>query len=210
MSANTSDLETRLQQGPAGDDYAAAVRAARDAAAKAGEVDVAYTTTDSPVGPLLLAATDEGLCVIEFGARGDSLDDVAEHISPRIVEVPKRLDPVRRQLDQYFAGKRQRFDLDLDRRLMRGFRRTVLERLFDDIGYGELTSYSELAEMAGSPRAMRAVGSAMATNPIPIVVPCHRVLRNDGSIGGYGGGLATKRWLLALEGVEEEIPDTKR
>jgi methylated-DNA-[protein]-cysteine S-methyltransferase len=205
-----SDLEARLQQGPTGGDYDSAVRAAREAAARAGEVDVAYATTDSPIGPLLLAATGRGLCVIEFGATGDVLDDVAEHISPRIVEVPKRLDVVRRQLDQYFSGKRRRFDLDLDRSLMRGFRRTVLERLFDDIGYGELTSYSELAEMAGSPRAMRAVGSAMATNPIPIVVPCHRVLRNDGSIGGYGGGLATKRWLLALEGVEEEIPDTKR
>jgi methylated-DNA-[protein]-cysteine S-methyltransferase len=200
-----SDLEDRLRAGGAGD-YAEDLAAARQAADRAGVVDVAYTSADTPIGPLLLVATDEGLLAIEFGATGAVLEQVAERVSPRIVETPRRLDPTRRQLDEYFEGQRQAFDLPLDQRLMRGFRRTVLERLVADIGYGEVISYTELAARSGSPRAVRAVGSAMATNPIPIVVPCHRVLRSDGSLGGYGGGLDTKRWLLDLEGGEGQLP----
>jgi methylated-DNA-[protein]-cysteine S-methyltransferase len=195
------DLEAQLAAGPDAIDYADAVAAARRAAAKAGVVDVAYTTADTPVGPLVMAATDGGLLMIEFGGDATRLDEIAQRVSPRIVELPRRLDEVRRQLDQYFAGERHDFDLPLDWRLSRGFRRTVLDELVR-VPYGQITSYQALAERAGSPRAVRAVGSAMATNPIPIVVPCHRVLRGDGTLGGYGGGLDTKRWLLALEGVE--------
>jgi methylated-DNA-[protein]-cysteine S-methyltransferase len=195
------DLEAQLAAGPDAIDYADAVAAARRAAAKAGVVDVAYTTADTPVGPLVMAATDDGLLMIEFGGDATRLDEIAQRVSPRIVELPRRLDEVRRQLDQYFAGRRHDFDLPLDWRLSRGFRRAVLDELVR-VPYGQITSYQALAEQAGSPRAVRAVGSAMATNPIPIVVPCHRVLRSDGTLGGYGGGLDTKRWLLALEGVE--------
>jgi methylated-DNA-[protein]-cysteine S-methyltransferase len=196
-----SDLEALLTEGPGDDDYAAAAAAARRAADQAGVVDVAYTTTDTPVGPLVMASTDEGLLMIEFGGEATHLDLIAQRVSPRIVELPRRLDPVRRQLDEYFEGRRHDFELPLDWRLSRGFRRAVLDQLVR-VPYGHITSYSQLAELAGSPRASRAVGTAMATNPIPIVVPCHRCLRNDGSLGGYGGGLDTKRWLLNLEGVE--------
>lgn len=196
-----SDLEALLTQGPGDGDYAAAAAAARRAAERAGVVDVAYTTTDTPVGPLVMAATDQGLLMIEFGGDGSKLDEIAQRVSPRIVELPRKLDDVRRQLDEYFAGRRHDFELELDWRLSRGFRRAVLDQLVR-VPYGHITSYGELAEQAGSPKAVRAVGSAMATNPIPIVVPCHRCLRRDGTLGGYGGGLDTKRWLLALEGAE--------
>jgi len=121
-------------------------------------------------------------------------------VSPRVVHLPARLDDVRRQLDQYFAGKRQAFEVPIDRRLSHGYRRTVLEAL-TEVPYGETVSYKDLAERTGNPKASRAVGSAMATNPIPIVVPCHRVLRTGGALGGYGGGLGTKVWLLQLEGA---------
>jgi methylated-DNA-[protein]-cysteine S-methyltransferase len=122
-----------------------------------------------------------------------------------VVELPKRLDVARRQLEEYFTGRRRTFDLAVDLGLSRGFRRLVLERLHADVGYGETLSYLELATRAGNPKASRAVGSAMATNPIPIVVPCHRVLRTGGHLGGYGGGLDVKRWLLALEGAEGQL-----
>jgi methylated-DNA-[protein]-cysteine S-methyltransferase len=128
------------------------------------------------------------------------LEELATAVSPRVVHLPARLDDVRRQLDQYFAGKRRAFEVPIDRRLSHGYRRTVLEAL-TEVPYGETVSYKDLAERTGNPRASRAVGSAMATNPIPIVVPCHRVLRTGGALGGYGGGLGTKVWLLQLEGA---------
>jgi len=128
------------------------------------------------------------------------LEELATAVSPRVVHLPARLDDVRRQLDQYFAGKRRAFEVPIDRRLSHGYRRTVLEAL-TEVPYGETVSYKDLAQRTGNPGASRAVGSAMATNPIPIVVPCHRVLRTGGALGGYGGGIDTKVWLLQLEGA---------
>jgi len=166
-----------------------------------GLVDVAYAVADSPIGRLLVAATPAGLVRLAF-EREDSagvLADLAERISPRVLEVPARLDEVRRELDEYFEGRRDHFDLALDLRLCTGFRRAVLETLYSRVGYGHTVSYLELATMVGNPRASRAVGTAMATNPIPVVVPCHRVRRTGGQLGGYGGGLPAKVTLLDLE-----------
>jgi methylated-DNA-[protein]-cysteine S-methyltransferase len=126
---------------------------------------------------------------------------LASEVSPRVVHLPARLDEVRRELEEYFVGRRRSFDVPVDRRLSRGYRRTVLEALSREVPYGHTVSYKELAERTGNPKASRAVGSAMATNPIPIVVPCHRVLRSGGALGGYGGGLDTKVWLLRHEGA---------
>ncbi|MCB0818773.1 MAG: methylated-DNA--[protein]-cysteine S-methyltransferase, partial [Flavobacteriales bacterium] len=146
-------------------------------------------------------ATEAGLVRVAFEAQGHdaALEDLARAVSPRVIRAPARLDEVRRELDQYFAGRRRQFDLPLDRRLSRGFRGRV-QALLPAIPFGRTCSYGELAALAGSPRAVRAVGSACATNPLPIVVPCHRVRRSDGSLGGYAGGLDAKRALLALEG----------
>jgi methylated-DNA-[protein]-cysteine S-methyltransferase len=163
-------------------------------------VDVAWTVEDSPIGPLTLAATPEGVVRVGFGDEDRMLTDLAAHVSARIVRLPARLDDVRRQLDEYFAGRRRRFEVPLDRRLSHGYRLTVLERL-SAVPYGRTVSYKELAERTGNPKASRAVGTAMATNPIPIVVPCHRVLRTGGALGGYGGGLDAKVWLLRHEGA---------
>jgi methylated-DNA-[protein]-cysteine S-methyltransferase len=162
-------------------------------------VDVAWAVQDTPVGPLTLAATPEGLVRVGFGAEDRVLDDLASEVSPRVVHLPARLDGLRRQLDEYFEGRRRSFDVTLDRRLSHGYRRQVLEAL-SEVPYGETVSYKDLAVRTGNPGASRAVGSAMATNPIPIVVPCHRVLRSGGALGGYGGGIDVKVWLLRLEG----------
>jgi methylated-DNA-[protein]-cysteine S-methyltransferase len=138
---------------------------------------------------------------IGFGHEELMLDELASEVSPRVVHLPARLDAVRRELEEYFAGRRRSFDVPVDRRLSRGYRRAVLEALSREVPYGQTVSYKELAERTGNPNASRAVGSAMATNPIPIVVPCHRVLRTGGALGGYGGGLDTKVWLLRHEGA---------
>jgi len=171
------------------------------ARAEAGHlVDVAYRTIDTPVGQLLLAATVEGLVRVAF-ARQDHdavLAALAEKISPRILSAPGRLDTVAREMDEYFAGTRTRFDLPLDHRLSTGFRRQVLGHL-PDIAYGATASYAAVARLAGNPKAVRAVGTACASNPLPVVVPCHRVVRSDGTRGGYAGGQAAKRILLTLE-----------
>ena len=176
------------------------VRLERDAQA-GGLLDIAYRTVDSAVGPLLLAATPLGLLRVAFASEGhDSvLQNLSQRISPRILEAPTRLDPIARQLDEFFTGRRHSFDVALDWSLSRGFRRTVLEHLNTDIGYGATASYAALASLSGSPKAVRAVGTACATNPIPIVVPCHRVIRSDGTVGSYRGGPAAKRILLDLE-----------
>ncbi len=165
-----------------------------------GLLDVAYRTVDSPVGALLLAGTGEGLVRVAFDREGhdEVLAMLSERVSSRILRAPGRLDPVARQIEEYFAGSRREFDVPLDRRLSSGFRRAVLAHL-SDIGYGHTESYAQVAAAAGSPKAVRAVGSACATNPIPVVVPCHRVVRSDGSSGGYRGGPEAKRWLLDLE-----------
>ena len=171
------------------------------AAADEGLLDVAYRTAATPVGELLLAATPEGLVRVAYTEHEAALAELAAAISPRVLR--GRLDEPRRQLDEYFAGRRRSFDLALDLRLSRGFRRAVLAQL-RGIDYGSTRSYAEVAAAAGSPRAVRAVGTACATNPLPVVVPCHRVVRSDGSPGGYAGGPEAKRLLLALEGGGRE------
>lgn len=165
-----------------------------------GLIDVAYRSLDTPVGSLLLAATEAGLVRVAYPSQGHDavLSALAASISPRVLAAPRRLDAVARELDEYFAGNRRDFDVPLDLRLAAGFRRAVLEQL-RVIGYGRTESYAAVAAAAGSPRAVRAVGSACATNPLPVVVPCHRVVRSDGKPGEYVAGAEVKRRLLALE-----------
>ncbi len=167
-------------------------------------VDVAYTTEASPVGTLLLAATRSGLVRVAYldGASEDQLlGELAARVSPRVLAAPARLDAVRRELDQFFAGSRREFELTLDWRLCRAaFSRRVLEAT-SAIPYGSVSTYTEVAREAGSPRAARAAGNALGANPLPIVVPCHRVLHTGGGLGGYTGGLHIKRTLLSIEGV---------
>lgn len=165
-----------------------------------GVVDLVYRVVDSPVGRLLLVSSDVGLVRVAFDV--ESFDAVlaklAVSMSPRILEAPDRLDVAARQLSEYFAGERREFDLALDFALSSGFRLTV-QRYLPTIGYGHTESYKQLAARVGNPSAVRAVGTACATNPLPIVVPCHRVVRSDGSLGGYLGGLEAKGALLSLE-----------
>jgi methylated-DNA-[protein]-cysteine S-methyltransferase len=174
-------------------------RLVRDAGA-AGLLDVAYRTLDTPVGPLLLAATEDGLVRVAFAVEGHDqvLESLAARVSPRILRAPGRLDEAAREIDEYFAGRRRRFDLPLDYRLSAGFRRTVLSHL-PAIGYGHTVSYGAVAADVGSPRAFRAVGTACATNPLPVVVPCHRVVKSGGDLGNYRGGPQAKRFLIDLE-----------
>jgi methylated-DNA-[protein]-cysteine S-methyltransferase len=169
-------------------------------AEEAGILDVAYRTLDTPAGSLLLAATEQGLIKVAYAMQDHTavLRKLAETVGPRILHAPGRLDEASRQIDEYFAGRRRQFDLPLDWRLSKGFRREVLSHL-GQIGYGHTESYSEVALAAGSPRAVRAVGTACATNPLPVVVPCHRVVRSDGSAGQYVGGVDAKHILLTLE-----------
>ena len=173
-----------------------------ESGARDGLVEVAYTTTDTPIGELVLAATDDGLVRVGWASdeRDRILTELSLAIGPRVLEMPARLDDVRRQLDEYFAGKRTDFDLELDWRLSRGFVRAVLTETWR-IPFGETRTYAEMAAAAGSPRAFRAAGSALGANPIPVIVPCHRVLRSGGGLGGYGGGLPVKQQLLELEGA---------
>lgn len=163
-------------------------------------LDIAYRTVDTPVGILLLAATAQGIVRVAFESEGHDavLGDLAERVSPRILKAPARMDDAARQLDEYFAHRRTAFNVPLDFRLSKGFRLSVLRHL-TDISYGHTESYAEVALATGSPKAVRAVGTACATNPLPVIVPCHRVLRSDGSLGGYLGGLDAKRALLTLE-----------
>ncbi|MGB6207052.1 methylated-DNA--[protein]-cysteine S-methyltransferase [Mycobacterium sp.] len=166
-------------------------------------LDVAYRTVDSPVGALLVAATPAGLVRVAFSSEGHDavVQNLSDRISSRLLHAPKRLAAVARQLDEYFSGRRRTFDVPLDWQLSKGFRRVVLGHLAADIGYGTTASYATLARLSGSPKAVRAVGTTCATNPLPVVVPCHRVVRSDGALGGYRGGPAAKRALLELEGV---------
>lgn len=172
----------------------------RDRAEASGLVDVAVTSMDSPIGTLLLMATRKGLVRIAFESenRDEVLGEVATQLSPRIMESPRRLDTVRRELDNYFSGRIHEFDLALDWSLVGPFARRVLRRTAR-IPYGSVASYGDVAAGIGTPRAARAVGNALGSNPIPVVVPCHRVVRTGGAIGGYGGGLPRKRFLLDLE-----------
>ncbi|WP_155767050.1 methylated-DNA--[protein]-cysteine S-methyltransferase [Mycobacterium colombiense] len=170
------------------------------AAQAEGLLDIAYRIVDSPVGALLIAATELGLVRVAYASEGHDtvLQSLADRISPRILLAPDRLDTAARQLDEYFAGRRRDFGVPLDWRLSAGFRNTVLRHL-PEIGYGHTASYAAVAKLAGNPNAVRAVGSACATNPLPVVVPCHRVVRSDGAMGGYLGGVDAKRILLTLE-----------
>lgn len=195
----TPDLTARF---PVDQDHLKRLHARLETDAQVSDLlDIAYRTVDFAVGPLLLAATSRGLLRVAFSNEDYDLvlQNLSERISPRMLEAPARLDPVVRQLDEYFVGRRRSFDVGLDWSLSQGFRRTVLEHLNADIAYGNTASYAALARLSGSPKAVRAVGTACATNPIPIVVPCHRVIRSDGAVGAYRGGPAAKRALLDLE-----------
>ena len=170
------------------------------AAQRDGILDVAYRTIESPVGPLLLAATEAGLVRVAYASEDHDavLQTLADQISPRVLRAPARLEEPARELGEYFAGRRRTFDLPLDWRLSAGFRRAVLSHL-TEIGYGQTASYAAVAGLAGNPRAIRAAATACATNPLPVVVPCHRVIYSDGRIGRYLGGPDAKRALLTLE-----------
>jgi methylated-DNA-[protein]-cysteine S-methyltransferase len=168
----------------------------------AGLVDVAYATLDTPLGEMLVATTRTGL--VRVGLPRESFDRdlelLAARVSPRVLELPSRTDDPRRELEEYFAGRRQEFDLRLDWRLVHGeFARKLLRGL-PRVPYGETISYAEAARRGGSPRAHRAAGNVLGGNPIPVVVPCHRVIRSGGDLGGYGGGPDMKRFLLEHEG----------
>ena len=203
----TDDLERRLaDEARTGPDVdldrlreALARRAADD-----GLLDVAHSTYDSPVGALTVVVTPRGLVRLSYPGEGIAavLDELADRVSPGILEAPERTDAVRRQLDDYFDGSRHAFDVPIDWRLVRGFAGDVL-RATARIPFGSVSSYREVATEAGSPNAYRAAGNALGSNPIPIVVPCHRVLHADGGLGGYTGGLDRKRFLLRLEGILE-------
>jgi methylated-DNA-[protein]-cysteine S-methyltransferase len=168
-----------------------------------GLIDVAYTSVDSPLGPLVVAATPKGLVRVsytDFRGEDEVLEELAARVSPRVLEAPARLDPVRRELDEYFEGRRQAFDVPIDWSYLAGFTREVL-RATARIGFGDVSSCAGVAAEAGSPRAVRAAGNALGANPMPVVVPCHRVLRTGGKLGGYTGGLERKEFLLRLEGA---------
>jgi methylated-DNA-[protein]-cysteine S-methyltransferase len=163
-------------------------------------LDVGYRTLDTPLGSLLLAATPVGLVRVAYASQGHDavLNALADTVSPRVLRAPARLDAAAREIDEYFDGTRTQFDLPLDLRLADGFRREVIEHL-REIGFGHRESYATVAAAIGRPRAVRAVGSACARNPLPLVIPCHRVVRTDGSIGQYVGGADAKQTLLTLE-----------
>ncbi|UJA20551.1 methylated-DNA--[protein]-cysteine S-methyltransferase [Thermoleophilia bacterium SCSIO 60948] len=199
---STERLEVALR---AANDPAELTHAARMALAeradREGLADVAIATADSPFGELLLAATPRGLVRIALPTvdRDAALAELAARVSPRLVELPRRLDRARRELDEYFGGARHEFDLDLDRRLSgEGFAARA-QRGIESVPFGEVITYAELATRAGNPRAHRAAGSACGRNPIPIVVPCHRIVRSGGGIGHYAGGPEMKRELLRRE-----------
>jgi methylated-DNA-[protein]-cysteine S-methyltransferase len=201
MTANrvVDELESTFAE--PGDDMLRRLHAALVTRAdRAGVLDVAYRTVDSPLGPLLLAATPAGVVRVAFADEGhdDVLGHLALAVSPRILRGGSRLDEAARQLADYFAGRRRTFDVDVDLQLARGFRRDVLVHL-RQIPFGATESYAVVAQATGHPRAVRAVGTACAANPVPVVVPCHRVVRSDGTIGQYRGGADAKRALLALE-----------
>ena len=197
-----TDIERDLRAStPRGAHPAGFAEALARRAADAGLLDVAYATTDSPMGELTVFVTPRGLVRLAYpGEREDELlAELAARVSPRILRAPGPTDEVRRELDDYFAGRRRTFDIPLDWTLVRGFARGVL-RATADVPFGAVTTYGQVAAQAGSPRGARAAGNALGSNPIPIIVPCHRVLHADGGLGGYTGGLDRKRFLLTHEG----------
>jgi len=174
----------------------------RAAAAAAKLLDVAFDViTDTPVGPLLVGVTDHGVCRISYDPDSEHhLESLAKQFGPRVLRSPKPIDEVRRELDEYFAGRRRHFDLEPDLRGLSAFNQKVLTELAH-VDYGHTTTYGALAALTGNPRAARAVGTIMNRNPIPIVLPCHRVVGASGSLTGYAGGLDRKEHLLRLEGA---------
>jgi methylated-DNA-[protein]-cysteine S-methyltransferase len=202
MDRMIKDIEAALRDSAATLTEAPPAELLADRAAAEGLLDVAYAIVDSPLGPLVAATTPRGMvCLAYTGSRRESkvLEDLAVRLSPRILEAPVRLDQARRELDEYFQGERRGFDLPIDWALTRGFTRAVL-RQTAHIGFGKTSTYAEVASRAGSPRAVRAAGNALGANPLPVVVPCHRVLRTGGALGGYTGGIERKQFLLRLEG----------
>ena len=205
MSPGAGDpLERALRESARSADDAAARLAQElvERADEAGLVEVAYAPLDTPLGTMLVAGTDRGLArvVLPRESFDDVLADLAQRLSPRLVELPRRVDEVRRELDEYFAGNRRRFELPLDLTLIKGeFASRVLTGM-TEVPFGDAITYSEAAALAGSPRAHRAAGNALGSNPIPVVIPCHRVIRSGGAIGNYGGGPEMKRYLLRHEG----------
>jgi methylated-DNA-[protein]-cysteine S-methyltransferase len=205
MTPNEGTVESKLRGAARSDVSAASAEAARRLAERAADadlIDVAYAFTDSPFGRFLVAGTAKGLVRLAFQPEPveEVLNDLARRVSPRVMESPGALDEVRRELDEYFEGDRHSFDIPLDWRLTHGFSERVL-RATAKIPYGGVSTYRDVATRAGNPRAMRAAGNALGSNPLPIVVPCHRVVRTGGSIGNYGGGPDMKRALLTLEGA---------
>jgi len=194
-------LEDALRNSGPGNETDALARDFIDRAERGRLVDVAYTTVDSPLGPLVVAATGKGLVCVHYGDDSDVLEELATKISPRVLHVPGRLDTVRRELDEYFDGKRKRFAFKIDWRLMGPFQQKVLKAT-KAIPFGKVATYRDVATKAGAPRGSRAAGNALGANPMPIVVPCHRVIRTGGGLGGYTGGLHRKEFLLQLEGAE--------
>jgi methylated-DNA-[protein]-cysteine S-methyltransferase len=195
-----NDIELRLRD--AALELSADTPPLVERAADEGLLDVAYASVDSPLGPLLVAATPQGLVRVsysEFRGKDETLEELARRVSPRVLEAPAKLDRVRRELDEYFEGRRQDFDVAIDWSHLAGFTREVL-RATAKIPFGGVSTYAGVAEAAGSPRAVRAAGNALGANPMPVVVPCHRVLRTGGTLGGYTGGLERKEFLLRLEG----------
>jgi methylated-DNA-[protein]-cysteine S-methyltransferase len=203
----TQKIEQLLRRGAPnmqdiGGEAGAAARRVSERAAAEGFADISYAPVDSPFGTLHAATTKRGLVRVAFPEESveSVLERLAQRLSPRIVEAPASLDPVKRELDEYFAGRRRAFDIPLDWSLIGPFGARVLH-VTSEIPYGGVLSYTEVATEAGSPRGSRAAGNALGANPIPIVIPCHRVLRAGGALGGYGGGLERKQWLLELEGA---------
>jgi len=199
-----TELERRLARPPASApfDARAATTVLAQRATEAGLADVAYGWLDSPLGKLIVAVTPRGLVRIAYEreAEDDVLQELAEGVSPRVLRLPERTDAARRELEGYFAGTLRRFDLPIDWSLVHGFAVGVLKATAR-VPFGHVATYGEMAASAGSPRAARAAGNALHINPIPIVVPCHRIVPASGGIGGYGGGEDRKRFLLDLEGA---------
>ncbi|TMD03784.1 MAG: methylated-DNA--[protein]-cysteine S-methyltransferase [Chloroflexi bacterium] len=197
-----SELELTLKlRGDLSRDAASVAARFAETADGSGALDVAYAMVDSPFGPLLVAASTRGLLRLAYPDEPVEalMAQLAEEVSPRILEAPGRLDPLRRQLDEYFAGSRRRFEFPIDWRLVHGFGRDVL-RVTAHIPYGKVSTYGDVAVRTGRPKASRAVGNALGANPMPIVIPCHRVVRTGGGLGGYTGGVQRKERLLQLEG----------
>ena len=199
-----TDLDRALREAAAGPSGAGpsreTLRRLADRAESDGLVDVAYAQVDSPFGPLTVAATERGLVRVAYPEKPleEVLRRLAEAVSPRLLEAPARLDPIRRELDDYFGGRRRRFETPIDWGLTAGFFRRVLQATAR-IGYGQVRTYAEVASGAGNVKAVRAAGNGLGSNPIPVVVPCHRVVRTGGGLGGYTGGLERKEFLLGLE-----------